>query len=989
MKSLFELHRDHLGNVSDKWSIYLTEYDRIFARLRDKPIKILEIGVQNGGSLEVWAKYFPNATIIVGCDIDENCANLQFKDPRINIVAGDASSAECEVLVSHCSDNFDIIIDDGSHTSSDIIKSFARYFPRLRAGGVYIAEDLHCSYWKEFEGGLYHPYSSIQFFKALADIINYEHWGIEKDRAGLLARFSEELSIYFDETSLRHIHSLEFFNSVCAVIKESTEKNTLGDRLVSGLAETVVSGLPKLSGKPGSAINQHTNYWSTLAKSPTEAWEETIKNETLLRQQIEIQQKEITHQGSKIFALDKVIAERDQHIETLSRVLTERNEHIHNLSNVITEIHGSKSWRISKPYRMAGGFALAIKSWAIRVLNGIRLRGGILNTIKRMFAIYRQHGLVGLRISLRSVLGSVPLNPVQSSGIHDRNDYVEWVRRYDTLTVESRNKMREMQSQFDLQPLISVVMPTYNPKPEWLIEAIESVRNQIYPNWELCIADDASTDSAIRPILEGYATKDSRIKVVFREQNGHISAASNSALGVATGEWIALLDHDDLLAEHALFWVIETINRHPDAGLIYSDEEKVTETGERLGPYFKCDWNPDLFYSHNMITHLGTYNTDLVRDLGGFRLGFEGAQDYDLALRCIERLRTDQIVHIPRVLYHWRIHEQSTASSGDAKPYAMLAGERAINDHFQRTNVKGKVKLVVNCYQPTYDLPESPPLVSIIIPTRNGLKLLKQCIDSIYTKTTYPNYELIVVDNGSDDPETLMYLQGLSDSGKVRIIRDDSPFNYSYLNNKAVATSRGELLTLLNNDIEVITPDWLSIMVSHAIRPQIGAVGAKLWYTNKKLQHGGVILGIGGIAGHSHRHLTEKDGGYFSRAMLTQNLSAITAACLVIKKEIFNQVGGLDEKNLAVAFNDVDFCLRVRELGYRNVWTPVAELFHHESATRGYEDTPEKKKRFRQEGDYMKMRWGEELLNDPAYSPNLTLDYEDFSYAWPPRIEVI
>ena len=656
------------------------------------------------------------------------------------------------------------------------------------------------------------------------------------------------------------------------------------------------------------------------------------------------------------------------------------------------------------PVRWAAQPLVSVRTTARAIGSVLQRNGGLLPTARLARRVLQQQGLPALLYAARTAvkpqkiqhagLVALPLHtdsisgsaPAQQTVVPDRNDYTEWVRRYDTLTDADRQRMRDVQGAFAVQPLISVVMPTYNPKPEWLIEAIESVRGQIYPHWELCIADDASTNPAIRPILERYAAQDGRIKVVFRPKNGHISAASNSALEVATGEWIVLLDHDDLLSENALFWVAEAINRAPDARLIYSDEDKISEDGRRSDPYFKCDWNPDLFYSHNMISHLGVYHASIVKDVGGFRQGFEGSQDYDLALRCVERIEPLQIVHVPRVLYHWRVHAESTAMSGDSKPYAALAGERAINEHFTRTGVNGRVKYVGYGYEPSYDLPAVSPLVSIIIPTRNGKALLKQCIDSIEDKTTYKNYEILIIDNGSNESDALAYFEQLSKTPNIRVVRDDSPFNYSRINNKAVAMAHGEVIALVNNDIEVISPDWLTVMVAHALRPGIGAVGAKLWYTNKTLQHGGVFLGYGGVAGHSHKHSQMGANGYFGRLLITQSFSAVTAACLVITKRIFNEVGGLEENRLQIAFNDIDFCLRVREAGYRNIWTPLAELFHHESASRGQEDTPEKQARFAGEVAYMKERWGAQLLNDPAYSPNLTLDHEDFSYAWPPRV---
>lgn len=569
--------------------------------------------------------------------------------------------------------------------------------------------------------------------------------------------------------------------------------------------------------------------------------------------------------------------------------------------------------------------------------------------------------------------------------------YPAWIREFDTLTDEVRAAMRMYALRFEYKPLVSIVMPVYNPNSLWLEKAIASVRGQIYPHWELCIADDASTNPAIRPVLERYAQMDKRIKLVFREKNGHISVASNSALALAQGEWIALQDQDDMLAEHALFWVVDAINRHPACRLIYSDEDKIDEMGVRSAPYFKCDWNPDLFYSQNMFSHLGVYHAELVREVGGFRAGLEGSQDYDLALRCIEHIAPEQIHHIARLLYHWRIHTDSTAHSSEAKPYAMLAGERAINEHLVRlgANAKAKAETLGYGYRIRYPLPECLPLVSLIIPTRNESKLLRQCVESILAKTTYTNYEILIVDNGSDEPATLRYLKGLGSEPRIRVMRDDRPFNYSALNNVAVKLARGEVVGLINNDIEVISPDWLSEMVSHALRPEVGAVGARLWYADDTIQHAGVVLGVHGIAGHVHRFLPKGDTGYCGRAALIQSFSAMTGACLLVRKSIYEAVGGLNEIELQVACNDVDFCLRIREAGYRNIWTPYAELYHHESATRGFDDTPEKQARSAKEVAYMQQRWGKLLQNDPAYSPNLSLDSEDFSLAWPPRVETV
>ncbi|NLP61658.1 glycosyltransferase family 2 protein [Paraburkholderia sacchari] len=610
----------------------------------------------------------------------------------------------------------------------------------------------------------------------------------------------------------------------------------------------------------------------------------------------------------------------------------------------------------------------------------VRMTGGMRSVVHRAYAIYREDGMSGLGRRMRR-LGRSAVDAWAS-----REGYLQWIARHDTLDDAARAAMVKRIEGERGWPTLSIVMPTFNPKPEWLAQAIDSVRAQLYPYWELCIADDASTDPAIRPLLEQYAAYDARIKVVFREQNGHICAASNSALALVSSDWVVLLDHDDMLPEHALYCVADAILACPSARLIYSDEDKIDETGRRHDPYFKCDWNIDLFYSHNMFSHLGVYHKSLVDEVGGFREGLEGSQDHDLALRCLEVSGDGAVHHIPRVLYHWRVHSGSTAQSVAAKPYVALAGERALNEHFARTGVAASAEWIGHGYRVSYALPKTLPLVSLIVPTRNGLKLLRQCIGSIHARTDYPNYEILIVDNGSNDPETLRYFDAFAADSRVRVIRDDRPFNYSALNNAAVREARGELVGLVNNDIEVIAREWLGEMVSLALQPGVGAVGAKLLFPDDTIQHAGVVTGVGGVAGHVYKHAARNANGYFGRARLISSYSAVTAACLLIRKSVYLEVGGLNEQDLTVAFNDVDFCLRVRDAGYRNVWTPYAELYHHESATRGYEDNPEKRARFAKEIAYMERRWGSALRNDPAYNPNLTLERDDFGLSTMPRV---
>ncbi|HBM43980.1 MAG TPA: hypothetical protein DD373_09825 [Halomonas sp.] len=698
-----------------------------------------------------------------------------------------------------------------------------------------------------------------------------------------------------------------------------------------------------------------------------------------LQQAVEERDQRLKEYHQVVMDRDKRIAEQAADLADNRETLTQCEAQLVQTTQRLNEQLGSTSWRITRPLRETTAQFKHARQLAGGLTRFVQQRGGPGAVLKKTWSLYRQEGWGGLTQSVQRVVRRDIVHPA-------RHDYSDWVARYDTLTPEVRQQLRDHVETLPRTPLISVVMPTYNPNPDWLIEAIESVRQQLYPHWQLCIADDASTDPAIRPILERYAQEDDRIKVIFRERNGHISATSNSALTLASGEWIALLDHDDCLAESALFWVADAINQDPQRRLIYSDEDKIDAQGQRFDPYFKTDWNEGLFYSQNLITHLGVYHTELVRRIGGFREGVEGAQDYDLALRCIEHLTPAQIHHVPRVLYHWRVHAESTAQSSDAKPYAMIAGEKALQAHLDRQGVQAKATLMNYGYRVQYALPEVLPKVSLIIPTRNGLQLTRQCIESIVEKTTYPDYEIIVIDNGSDDPDTLRYFETLKADDRIRVIRDERPFNYSALNNAGVKQAHGDIIGLLNNDLEVISPEWLTEMVSHALRPEVGAVGARLWYPDDTLQHGGVILGIGGWAGHAHKGFSKGSPGYVGRMSLISDFSAVTAACLVVQKNRFEAVGGLNETELQVACNDVDLCLRLREAGYRNVFTPYADLYHHESATRGFEDTPEKKARFEKERQYMIQRWGSVMSNDPAYNPNLTLDHEDFSLAWPPRV---
>ncbi len=554
--------------------------------------------------------------------------------------------------------------------------------------------------------------------------------------------------------------------------------------------------------------------------------------------------------------------------------------------------------------------------------------------------------------------------------------YKIWLKKNKITESKKKIMIKEFKS-FFYKPIISVLMPTYSSDQKLLRKAIESVFSQIYPLWELCIVDDGSQNlDQIKKIIDDYAFKNGRIKFKSLKHNYGISVASNEALDIAEGEYVAFLDHDDELSPDALFQIAKLINHHPEADVIYSDEDKIDEKGRRYYPHFKPDWSPDLFLSCMYTCHLGAYRSLLVREIGGLRQGFEGAQDYDLVLRLTEK--TKKIYHVPKILYHWRLVTASTAFNPHAKDYAYESAKKALREALARRDIEGEVidGIRIGSYRVKRKIKDAP-LVSVIIPTKDNKFLLEKCIDSILEKTEYINYEIIIVNNASQDPVTLEYLENLFNRGTAKIVNYDKTFNFAAINNFAVRSAKGRHLLFLNDDVEIISREWLTAMVEHSQRKEVGAVGAKLLYPNRRIQHAGVILGINYVAGHSYKYIKDDNRDYAYRKDVIQNVSAVTGACLMTRKEIFHAVEGFDELNLSIAFNDVDFCLKIRELGFLVVYTPYSILYHRESASRGYEgsDNP----RLKKEAKYLRKKWSTILYDDPYYNQNLTLSREDFS----------
>ena len=551
----------------------------------------------------------------------------------------------------------------------------------------------------------------------------------------------------------------------------------------------------------------------------------------------------------------------------------------------------------------------------------------------------------------------------------NQEQYMIWLEN-NKLTEEMLEEQRK--TKFKHEPTISVVVPMYNTEKVFFKELIESLKNQTYSKWELCLADGSEVPNEL---LKDYIDDD-RIKYSFLNSNLGISENTNKAIEMATGDFIGFLDHDDLLSQDALYEVVKAINEEKNVDFIYTDEDKIDENKERFEPYFKPDFSPETLECNNYITHFVVVKKALLKEVGMLNSKFNGAQDFDFVLRATEK--AENIVHIPKVLYHWRVHRGSTANVADAKPYAFEAGIKVVEEHLKRMNKAGDVQNgqdIPGIYRINYKVIGNPK-VSILIPNRDNVKLLKEAVSSILELTSYSNYEIVIIENGSTDKETFKFYDLIKDKTNVKILKfdeDTDEFNYSKLINLGVKNVDGEFVLQLNNDIKIISKDWLDIMVGYSQQKEIGAVGGRLYYEDKTIQHAGIIVGLSGIAGNMLVNLPYGERAYFGRESATRNVAAVTGACLLCRRELYEEVGYMDEELFKVAFNDVDFCLKLMEKGYRNVYVPYVELYHYESKTRGYEYSKEKEERFNRESDNFKSKWKEILeKGDPYYNINFT-----------------
>ncbi|MCL2839399.1 MAG: glycosyltransferase [Defluviitaleaceae bacterium] len=672
--------------------------------------------------------------------------------------------------------------------------------------------------------------------------------------------------------------------------------------------------------------------------------------------EIEVQNTEIEVKTTMIEKLTTE-SENQMHLqkEALNRLQNELDSANAQIASHLSHIHAMQNstfWRITKPARViVGGVKLFFRKFPpTRLL------------YKGLWSL-RRNGIKATWIHVKYYKNRTKQAQAFLSAAFDISDEV---------------KISQRNTAFLKTIKISIITPLYNTPEKFLREMINSVQNQTYTHWELCLADGSDKNHKyVEKICKSYAKHDRRILYKKLERNAGISENTNRAIEISTGEYIAMLDHDDILHPSALYEVMHVICEK-NADLIYTDESIFTHDPRSGSPYFKQDFAPDTLRSQNYMTHFCCYSRSLLDEVGNYNSHFDGSQDYDMILRLTESAKN--IIHIPKLMYYWRAHEASVAGNISAKNYAISAAKSAITEHLRRIGLSADVQdsEIEGMYKLKYDI-DGEPLISIIIPNKDHVETLKKCIDSIFVKSTYKNFEIIIVENNSTSTEIFDYYKTLNGNNQIKVVTFEGGFNYPAINNFGVNQSSGEYVILLNNDVEVITPDWLQEMLMFAQRTDVGVVGAKLYYPDNTIQHAGVIVGIAGFAGHSHKHFPRSHFGHMGRLKIAQNLSAVTGACMMLRRSVYDDVGGLD-RDFAVALNDVDFCMRIRKAGYLIIFTPFAELYHHESKSRGYEDTPEKQARFSRESTLFKTKWQDELKKgDPYYNPNLTLDREDFS----------
>ncbi|WFU05949.1 glycosyltransferase (plasmid) [Rhizobium sp. CB3171] len=961
LPTLRKIFDDHEGLGSDKWTSYFKAYESHLQRYRSQSISLLEIGVQNGGSLEIWSKFFPKAERVLGCDIDPKCALLKFDDPRISVLVGHVNAPETLAAITQDTANFDIIIDDGSHVVEDVIKTFALYFPLLKSGGTFVIEDLHTSYWPSFGGGSDLNLSSMGFLKLLSDLANKEFWRSENEDFNFLDAYAKRYGVSIDDRDIA-IEEISFSNSVCIIRKG--DGNFENRRHMTGTKFHVhdYSEAKKLSG-----TRELVNLLDVQIRLPqaTEMQREFVdaipfvlsnKSELgRLRQQFDEATVENEHLRNELGSSRNELGSLRNELGSLRNELGSLQNELGSLRGHIARLHSSRSWRATRPFRIlarvvrSGKYAFEFANYLYREQNSLDGVG------PRLGQTFRERGIKGVTKSLAESYFAMRIG-----------------RPIDRWPPYSEQEIPAQISLDENGPLISVIIPIYNTPERLLLDAVNSVRNQTYQNWQLCLVDDNSDSRPMRKILKRIAKKDRRIEVYRRKTNGHISAACNDGLAMSRGNYVTILDHDDVLHKSALALIAQAIVQQPGVDYIYSDEDKLSSDGQLVhSPFFKPDWSPEYMLSMMYTCHMSVFRKGAIESVGGFRSDFDGAQDYDLALRVTGL--GGKVHHVPHCLYHWRIWERSTAHSPDAKPYALNNAKRALAEHLSKQS--DSFELVDSPF-PGHTkvnfLPKGEPLVSIVIPTANGSievdgkteRHIDGVVESILTKSTYKNIEIVIVHNGDLSTEQSKHLESLAHVKLVRYTSSEK-FNLADKINLGGASAAGEFILILNDDIRVIAPEWLDRMVAMAQRDGVGVVGAKLLFPDDRIQHAGVVM-LGGLPGHPFYEAPGSSQGYGLSIQVDRNYIAVTGACHMTPKWAFDKLGGYNPR-YALNYNDVDYCLRVRdELGLRSVYVADAELYHYEGVSKeGGRSVAE------HEIQMFIDEWAAKYPRDPYYNPNL------------------
>ena len=998
---------------------------------KQKPKSILEIGTSNGGTLFLLCKIAsPDATILsvdlpggkFGGDLYPNWKiplyeSFKKNNQKLHLIRSNSHDSNTLNQIKNLlgKGKLDFLLIDGDHTYDGVKRDFEMYRSIVNEGGLIVFHDINPGpeemvggvpiFWKEIRSK--HPYIEI-----------LDNEGVNSYGLGLLffklnnktlTNYVESLKIVNElkdrqirrlQNNIQSLESKIEDNPLATLISIFSDRpdlqkafpevskgeyqNLLNWAINTDITKIGTAGITALINKHRQFYQQELQKISELSKLTIEKQQQESQMSKLIQEKqqqedlynkIVLDKKEL---GSYLKTAHKVVQdlynkivldkkELGSYLKTAHKAVQEKENENQLLKNEISMIKQSISY----------GMILKLQGLLSCIFPPNTKRGTFLFLVLQFMRYSNTNGIAYATRMAFSLIKRRHANLLDSN-IQPKLQLRSWkdLQNFNDLDIA---KMKKTISAFKIKPKISIIMPVFNVDEKWLRIAIDSVRKQVYGNWELCIVDDASTSPHVKPVIMEYGKKDPRIKMKFLQENKNIAGASNEALNLVTGDYVGLLDHDDEIYQNTLFEVVKSINENPDVQIIYSDENHTSPTGERIDPFFKPDYSPDLLMTCHYMVHFIVYNTSLLHELNGFRAGFDGAQDYDLVLRAVEK--TNKIHHIPQLLYGWRNISTSTAAGGNAKSYAPIAAKKALEEALKRRKINGTPEYIseLGYFRINYNLTKKP-LISIIITTRDRPDLLSRLLSSIERKTTYENYEILIVDHLSETKEALEFLKSL----KHKVIRYEKEFNISNLFNFAEKHANGEYLLTMNDDLEVITENWIESMLGPCQRDEVGIVGAQLIYPDsaksdlikgQTIQHAGVILGVGGIAGHAFRHIHHLDNGYFGFNKTLRNYSAVTGSCMLVKRDVYKKVNGYDPI-FKVAYSDVDFCLRVRKEGYLIVYTPYAQLYHYEGASRGLRQPSNDAHTFVN-------RWkGELIKRDPYYNVNLTLLSEDFSLSF-------